>query len=342
MTAGQGTGAYRGHYKKLINDPFDAVDEALEGFAGAHADLVTLAEPRVIARRVPASGKVGFVVGGGSGHEPAFAGYVGKGMADAAACGNVFASPPPEVILAAIHAASSGRGVLMGYGNYAGDVLNFGLAAEFAAAEGIEVREIRVSDDVASAPPAEREKRRGIAGDIVVFKCAGAAAERGDSLADVERIAIKANLATRSMGVALAACEVPGTGRATFELGDNEISIGMGVHGEPGISRGPLEPADVIARTLVGAIVKDIGDAAGGDIALLVNGLGATATMDQYILYRGARRALQAAGFRVARSYVGEYITSLEMAGASVTVTLLDDELTAFLDAPARTPQLVR
>ena len=303
---------------------------------------MTLAAPRVIARRVPSTAKVGFVVGGGSGHEPAFAGYVGKGMADAAACGNVFASPPPDVILAAIHAASTGRGVLMGYGNYAGDVLNFGMAAEFAAAEGIEVREIRVSDDVASAGPAERDKRRGIAGDIIVFKCAGAAAERGDSLGDVERIAVKANLATRSMGVALAACEVPGSGRLTFELAEDEISIGMGVHGEPGISRGPLEPADSIAGALVAAIIKDMPGASGGDVALLVNGLGATATMDQYILYRGARKALEAAGFRVARSYVGEYITSLEMAGASVTVTALDGELTELLDAPARTTRLVK
>jgi dihydroxyacetone kinase len=342
MTATRGTGAYRGFYKKLINDPFDAVDEALDGFAAAHSDLVTLAAPRVIARRVPAPPKVGFVVGGGSGHEPAFAGYVGVGMADAAACGNVFASPPPEVILAAIHSASSGRGVLMGYGNYAGDVLNFGLAAELAAAEGIDVREIRVADDVASAGPAERDKRRGIAGDIIVFKCAGAAAERGDSLAEVERIAVKANMATRSIGVALAACEVPGTGRLTFELGDDEIGIGMGVHGEPGIRRGPLEPADAIAGALVATILEEIAGASGAEVALLVNGLGATATLDQYILYRGARRALEAAGVRVARSYVGEFITSLEMAGASVTVTVLDDELTALLDAPARTPRLVQ
>jgi dihydroxyacetone kinase len=342
MTAAQGTGAYRGFYKKLINDPFDAVDEALEGFAGAHSDLVTLAAPRVIARRVPASGKVGFVVGGGSGHEPAFAGYVGHGMADAAACGNVFASPPPDVILAAIHAASTGKGVLMGYGNYAGDVLNFGLAAEFAAAEGIEVREIRVSDDVASAGPGERDKRRGIAGDIIVFKCAGAAAERGDSLGEVERIAVKANLATRSMGVALAACEVPGTGRLTFELAVDEIGIGMGVHGEPGIRRGPLEPADAIAGALVAAITGEMDRAESRDVALLVNGLGATATLDQYVFYRGARRALEAAGFRVTHSYVGEYITSLEMAGASVTVTALDGELAELLDAPARTTRFVQ
>jgi dihydroxyacetone kinase len=326
-------------YKKLINDPFDAVDEALEGFVAAHADLVAFAEPRVVVRRAPSPDKVGLVVGGGSGHEPSFVGYVGAGIADAAACGNIFASPPPNVVLGAIHAANHGRGVLMGYGNYAGDVMNFGLAAQLATAEGIDVREIQVSDDVASASRAEAAKRRGIAGMIIVFKCAGAAAEQGLSLAEVERIAVKANGATRSIGVALSACEVPGSGRPTFELPDDEMEIGMGVHGEPGIQRGPLRPADEVARSLVDAIVSDIEDRGGGDVALLVNGLGATAYLDQYILYRGARRALEASGLRVIRSYVGEFITSLEMAGASVTVTLLDDELLAFLDAPASTPR---
>ncbi|HEV2034672.1 MAG TPA: dihydroxyacetone kinase subunit DhaK [Candidatus Dormibacteraeota bacterium] len=324
-------------FKKLINDPFDAVDEALEGFVAAHADLVVFAEPRVIVRRNPAEGKVGLVVGGGSGHEPAFAGYVGTGIADAAACGNIFASPPPNVVLAAIRAANHGRGVLMGYGNYAGDVMNFGLAAQLASAEGIEVKEIRVTDDVASAAKSETTKRRGIAGDVIVFKCTGAAAEQRLSLNEVERIAVKANAATRSMGVALSACEVPGSGRPTFELADGEMEIGMGVHGEPGIKRGPLQPADEVARTLVDAIVADIGDRGRGEVALLVNGLGATAYLDQYILYRGARRALEASGLKVVRSYVGEFITSLEMAGASLTVTLLDDELLSFLDAPAST-----
>ena len=324
-------------YKKLINDPFDAVDEALEGFVAAHADIVELAEPRVVVRRARAGDKVGVVVGGGSGHEPAFVGYVGTGMADAAACGNIFASPPPNVILGAIHAANHGRGVLMGYGNYAGDVMNFGLAAQLAIAEGIEVREIQVTDDVASAPRDQAAKRRGIAGDIIVFKCAGAAAEQGLSLTEVERIAAKANGATRSMGVALSACEVPGAGRPTFELPDGEMEIGMGVHGEPGIKRGPLEPADAVARTLVDAIVADIEDRGRGDVALLINGLGATAYLDQYIVYRGARRALEASGLRVVRSQVGEFITSLEMAGVSVTVMLLDDELLSLLDAPANT-----
>lgn len=326
-----------GGFKKLINDPFDAVDEALEGFVAAHADLVAFAEPRVVARRNPGAAKVGLVVGGGSGHEPAFVGYVGTGIADAAACGNIFASPPPNVVLAAIHAANHGRGVLMAYGNYAGDVMNFGLAAQLARAEGIEVKEIHVTDDVASAAKSEANKRRGIAGDVIVFKCAGAAAEQGLSLDEVERIAVKANAATRSIGVALSACEVPGAGRATFDLADDEMEIGMGVHGEPGIKRGPLQPADEVARALVDAIVADIGDRGNGEVALLVNGLGATAYLDQYILYRGARRALEASGLNVVRSYVGEFITSLEMAGASLTVTLLDDELLSLLDAPAST-----
>ena len=324
-------------YKKLINDPFDAVDEALEGFVAAHAGVVAFAEPRVVVRRKPAADKVGIVVGGGSGHEPAFAGYVGIGIADAAACGNIFASPPPNVVLAAIHAANHGRGILMGYGNYAGDVMNFGLAAQLANAEGIEVREIQVTDDVASASKHDAAKRRGIAGDIIVFKCAGAASEQGLSLAAVERVAVKANAATRSIGVALSSCEVPGSGRPTFELPNGEMEIGMGVHGEPGIRRGPLRPADEVADSLVEAIVADIDERGRGDVALLVNGLGATAYLDQYILYRGARRALEARGLRVVRSYVGEFITSLEMAGASVTVTLLDDELLSFLEAPAST-----
>jgi dihydroxyacetone kinase len=326
-------------YKKLINDPFAAVDEALEGFVAAHADIVALAESRVVVRRVPATNKVGLVIGGGSGHEPAFAGYVGKGMADAAACGNLFASPPPNVILTAIRAADHGYGVVTSYGNYAGDVMNFSLAMQMAGTEGIEVREIRVSDDVASAPKAETGKRRGIAGDIIVFKCLGAAAEQGMSLAEVERVGLKANAATRSMGVALSACVVPGAGRPTFELPDDEMEIGMGVHGEPGIRRGPLQTADEVAQTLVDVILADSDGGGGGDVALLVNGLGATAHLDQFILYRGARRCLEASGLRVVKSYVGEFITSLEMAGASVTVTVLDDELLTLLDAPANAPR---
>jgi dihydroxyacetone kinase len=334
--------AQRGVLKKIINDPFDAVDEMLEGFVAAHADLVRLAAPRVVARRQPASGKVGFVIGGGSGHEPAFAGYVGLGFADAAACGNVFASPPPDVILNSIHEANMGRGVIMSYGNYAGDVLNFGLAKQLAEAEGIEVREVQVMDDVASAGKDETAKRRGTAGDIYVFKCIGATAERGAALDEVERVAWKADRATRSMGVALSPCEVPGAGKPTFELPADMMEIGMGVHGEPGVRRGPIQTADEIGQSLVETILADMASPSGHSFALMVNGLGATSHLDMYILYRAARRAFEAAGNTVALSHVGEFITSLEMTGASVTAMELDDELRGLLDAPARTARYVR
>jgi dihydroxyacetone kinase len=328
--------------KKLLNDPFDAVDEMVDGFVAAHGDVVRLAAPRVVARREPASSKVGLVIGGGSGHEPAFLGYVGEGLADAAPVGNVFAAPGADVCLDAIRAASSGRGVLLGYGNYAGDVLNFDLAAELAAAEGIETRTIRVTDDVASAPFGERARRRGIAGGVFVFKVAGAAAARGDDLAGVERLAGRADAACSSIGVALSPCEVPGAGRPTFELGATEIEIGMGIHGEPGIERGVLTTADEVAERMVAAILGDWRAAGleGGDIALLVNGLGATPYLDLYVMYRAARRLLGGAGCRVVRSLVGEYVTSLEMAGLSFSVLRLDDELLPLLDAPARTARL--
>jgi phosphoenolpyruvate---glycerone phosphotransferase subunit DhaK len=328
--------------KKLINDPFDAVDEMLEGFVAAHADVVRLVGERVVARATHDRAKVGLVVGGGSGHEPAFAGYVGPGLADAAAVGNVFAAPSPDTCLEAIRAASSGMGVLLVYGNYAGDVMNFGIAAERAADEGIEVRTVLVTDDVASAPNAEIERRRGIAGDLIVFKCAGATAERGATLDDVERVARAANAATRSMGVALSPCEVPGAGRVSFELADDEIEIGLGIHGEPGMRRGPLLTADETAEILVETILSDLLERGGHEVALLVNGLGATAQLDLYILYRAARRALERSGIVVRRSLVGEFVTSLEMAGASVTVTLLDEELRDLLDDPARAARFDR
>jgi dihydroxyacetone kinase-like protein len=328
--------------KKLINDPFDAVDEMLEGFVAAHADVVRLVGERAVARRASGGAKVGLVIGGGSGHEPAFLGYVGTGLADAAALGNVFAAPSPDVCLDAIRAASTGRGVLLAYGNYAGDILNFGLAAKEAAEEGIETRTVLVTDDVASAPAVEVDRRRGIAGDVIVFKCAGAMAEQGASLDEVERVARSANAATRTMGVALSPCEVPGAGRLSFELGDDEMEIGLGLHGEPGMRRGPLMSADETAAVLVETILADMDERSGHDLALLVNGLGGTAQLDLYILYRAARWALEAAGNTVSRSLVGNFITSLEMGGASVTVTRLDPELAELLDAPAQAARFTR
>lgn len=335
--------AYHGVLKKIINDPSDAVDEMLDGFVAVNADLVKLATPRVVARLdAPKVPKVGLVIGGGSGHEPAFVGYVGVGFADAAACGYVFTSPSPDVVLDAIHEADMGQGVIMSYGNYTGDVLNFGLAKQLAEAEGLDVREVQVMDDVASASKAEVEKRRGTAGDIYVFKCIGAMAERGASLDEVERVGRKANAATRSMGVALSPCEVPGSGKPTFELPPDLMEIGMGVHGEPGIRRGQLQSADEIAASLVDAVLSDMDSPSGHNFALMVNGLGATSHLDLYILYRGARKVLEAAGNRIAMSHVGEYITSLEMTGASVTVMDLDAELQGLLQAPAHTACYVR
>lgn len=334
--------AWRGVLKKLINDPFDAVDEMVEGFVAAHSDVVRLIGERVVARLPPDRPKVGLVIGGGSGHEPAFLGYVGSGLADAAAVGNIFAAPSPDTCLEAIRAASTGMGVLLAYGNYAGDIMNFGIAAERAVAEGIEVRTVVVTDDVASAPATEAERRRGIAGMVIVFKCAGAMAERGASLAEVERAAQAANAATRSMGVALYPCEVPGAGRLSFELADDEMEIGLGLHGEPGMRRGTMLTADETAAALVETILADVPSASGNDMALLVNGLGATAQLDLYILYRAARRELERAGNVVSRSLVGEFITSLEMAGASLTVTLLDEELRGLLDEPARAARFQR
>ena len=328
--------------KKLINDPFDAVDEMVDGFVAAHADVVRLVGERVVARHPAPTPKVGLVIGGGSGHEPAFLGYVGAGLADAAALGNVFAAPSPDVCLEAIRAASTGMGVLLSYGNYAGDILNFGLAAQEASAEGIEVRTVVVTDDVASAPPDETRRRRGIAGDLIVFKCAGAMAERGASLDEVERVARATNAATRTMGVALSPCEVPGAGRLSFELGDDEMEIGLGLHGEPGVRRGALMSADETAQVLVDTILADLERPSGHVVALLVNGLGGTAQLDLYILYRAARRALERAGNTVNRSLVGNFITSLEMGGASVTVTTLDAELTELLDAPAHAARFSR
>jgi phosphoenolpyruvate---glycerone phosphotransferase subunit DhaK len=328
--------------KKLINDPFDAVDEMLEGFVAAHADVVRAAAPRVVARRAPAGPKVGLVIGGGSGHEPSFLGYVGQGVADAAAIGNVFAAPGADVCLEAIRAASSGRGVLLAYGNYAGDVLNFDLGAELAALDGITCRTVRGTDDVASAAPADRDRRRGIAGMFFLFKIAGAAAERGDDLEAVAALAERANEMCASIGVALAPCEVPGAGRPTFELGPDDIEIGMGIHGEAGLQRARIEPADAVVERMVEAIFADQAarGLAPGEVALLVNGLGATAYLDLYIVYRAARRRLESAGWTVSRSFVGEFVTSLEMAGASISILRLDDELRGLLDAPARTARL--
>ena len=269
-------------------------------------------------------------------------GYVGVGMADTAAIGNIFAAPAPETVLESIRRADHGKGVVLLYGNYTGDVLNCRLAVQRAAAEGIEVRSVFVNDDVASALRDEIEKRRGIAGDIIVFKATGAAAESGMGLDDVERVAKKANASTRSMGIALTGAELPGTSQPIFECGPDEMEVGLGVHGEPGVSREALRSADEVGQLLVEHICDDLSPAAGARVAVLVNGLGGTPLLEQCLVYRAVRRALTERELVVERSYIGEYITSLQMAGLSATVTQLDDELLELLDAPVRTVAVVQ
>jgi dihydroxyacetone kinase-like protein len=331
--------------KKIINDPFAFVDEMLEGILLAHPTALRLvgADRRAVVRAdAPIPGKVGIATGGGSGHLPVFMGYVGKGFVDGCAIGNVFSSPTVEQMLAATQAIHGGAGVLYLFGNYQGDVLNFGMAAEMAEAEGIKVETVLAADDVASAPRGQEARRRGVAGIFYAYKLAGAKAEAMAPLAEVKRIAEKAVANTRSMGVALSPCTVPAAGKPTFTLGEDEMEIGMGIHGEPGVRRGRLEPADKIVDLLVEAILTDTGLARGDRVSVLINGLGATPREELYVMYRRVHHLLTGRGIAVHRPYLGEYATSMEMAGASVTLLKLDAELTALLDAPAATPFVVQ
>ncbi|MDQ3532018.1 MAG: dihydroxyacetone kinase subunit DhaK [Actinomycetota bacterium] len=327
--------------KKLINHPDEFVDEMLEGLLLAHPDLLLSAtdDHRALVRAdAPLQGKVGIVTGGGSGHLPVFLGYVGKGLCTGVAIGGVFSSPSPDQMLAATRASSGGAGVLYLYGNYGGDVLNFDLAGDMAEAEDILTRTVLVTDDVASAPPDRAEDRRGIAGLFFAYKCAGAAAERGDSLDEVANVAAAAVAGTRTMGVGLTPTILPSAGKPTFELGEDEMEIGIGIHGEPGVHRGALEPADAVTERLLDAIADDLKLQSGDRVVVLVNGMGATPLEELYIMYRRAWQLLRDLGVEVHRPYVGEFATSLEMSGASISVIRLDDGLTELLDAPARSP----
>ena len=329
--------------QKLINRPDDFVDEVVEGILTAHPSrLRAIGGGRDVVRAdAPVKGKVAIVTGGGSGHLPVFMGYVGKGLADGAAVGNVFASPSSEQMLAVIREVDGGAGVLMVYGNYGGDKMNFGLAAELAAAEGIKVGEVRASDDVASAPKGDETRRRGIAGIFFLYKVAGAAADEGRDFDEVVALTERVAGTVRSIGVALSPCTVPAAGRPTFELPAGEMEIGMGIHGEPGVRRGPLESADAIADSLCDALLADLPAGDGKRVDVLVNGLGATPIEELYILFRRAASRLDAAGLVVRRAWVGEYATSLEMAGASISLLRVDDELATLLDAPAESPFFV-
>jgi phosphoenolpyruvate---glycerone phosphotransferase subunit DhaK len=327
--------------KKIINHPDAFVDEIIDALLQAHPKWIKAANPdrrALVSADAPKPNRVGIVTGGGSGHMPGFLGYVGQGLCSGVAVGNVFSSPSSEQILEATKGVNGGAGVLYVYGNYGGDVLNFDLAADLADAEGIETKTVVLTDDVASAPKEKAADRRGVAGMVFAFKCAGAAAERGDSLDEVARLCAKANANCRTMGVGLSPTILPAAGKPTFTLPDGEMEIGIGIHGEPGTHRGKLQSADDIAQHLMRQILDDLAAPKGSRLALLVNGLGATPLEELYLLYRHAAKVIAGDELQVAWSYVGEYVTSLEMAGASITVMLLDDELEALLDAPAYSP----
>ncbi|PJI94452.1 dihydroxyacetone kinase subunit DhaK [Luteimicrobium subarcticum] len=328
--------------KKLLNDPANAVVESVEGFVAAHADIVEAHDDPIFGTRVGGAvqGKVGLVSGGGSGHEPLHAGFVGVGMLSAAVPGAVFTSPTPDQITPALLAADGGAGVLAIVKNYTGDVLNFETAVELAEAEGVEVATVVTDDDVAVQDSLYTAGRRGVAGTVCVEKIAGAAAERGDDLAAVAAVASKVNANVRTMGVALTACTVPHVGKPSFDLPDDEIEIGIGIHGEPGRRRIPLAPADEITQMLLDPVADDLGLTSGEEVLLLVNGMGGTPLSELYVVYRQARKLLEGRGAVVVRSLVGNYVTSLEMQGASVTVLRLDAELTELWDAPVHTAAL--
>lgn len=333
----------RTEVKKLINDPKDAVDEALRGALAAHEELIAPVPGSTRAIRAvegPGAGKVAIVIGGGAGHEPAFWGYVGPGLADAAAIGNIFASPPPDPIIAATRAVDGGAGVLYIYGNFSGDVMNFDMAAEVMEAEGVRIRSVVTTDDIASSPIEMRNARRGVAGNVFTFKIAGAAAARRLPLDACEALARHANARTYTMGLALETCSLPETRRPSFDLGPGDMEIGVGVHGEPGVERRGIEKADACADLLLDRILAEMPATRGDEVALLVNSLGSTANFELYIVLRRVRQRLKARGLRVHRSLVGAYYTSLDMVGVSLSLMHLDADLKELLDDPCRSAAL--
>jgi dihydroxyacetone kinase-like protein len=322
--------------KKILNDPAAYVDEMLDGLVAAHPETYAQPEPRVITRAGGAvAGKVAIVTGGGSGHLPVFTGYVGRGLLDACAIGDVFASPPSDAMASAMRLSDGGAGVLRLYGNYGGDVMNFDMAGEMLEMEDIRSTTVLLADDVASAGPEEAAKRRGVAGMIYAFKIAGAAAEEMADLDEVTRIAQKAADACRSIGMALSPCIVPQAGKANFQLGDDEMEMGMGIHGEPGIWRDRLKPADAITDEMLDRILADQPLQRGDRVSILVNSLGATPLEELYIMFRRAKARLSDIGVEIVMPLVGRYATSMEMTGATVTVIKLDAELERLLKAPA-------
>jgi dihydroxyacetone kinase-like protein len=324
--------------KKLINGVEDAMTESLAGFCAAHSDIVRRGEHAPFVQRLNLKpGKVALVSGGGSGHEPLHSGFVGHGMLDAACPGQVFTSPTPDLILAAAEAADSGAGVLFIVKNYEGDVMNFEMAREMS---GKSIATVITDDDVAVEKSTFSTGRRGVAGTLIVEKILGAAAEQGRDLAALKSLGDRVNAATRSIGIALTSCTVPAAGKPTFDIAEDEMEVGVGIHGEPGRRRVKLRPAAEIAAEMVNAITSDLGERARGEAILLINGFGATPLSELYLMYDAIRRLLEPAGCIIARSLVGNFVTSLDMAGCSATVSMLDEEMKRLWDAPVHTPAL--
>jgi dihydroxyacetone kinase-like protein len=326
--------------KKLINQVDTILSESLDGFCAAHADIVTLGSGhKFVKRRNLKPGKVALVSGGGSGHEPLHAGFVGHGMLDAACPGHIFTSPTPDQMVDAAEAVAGGAGILFIVKNYEGDVMNFDMAAELVTELEIETMSVRTNDDIAVENSLYTTGRRGVAGTLIVEKIVGAAAEEGRDLESLQALGDSVNLRTRSMGVALTSCTVPAAGKPTFEIGDDEMEMGVGIHGEPGRRRVKLKSANAIVEEMMAAILGDLG-AKSGEALLLVNGFGGTPTMELYLVYNAAVKLLEKHGLKAARALVGNYVTSLDMAGCSLTVALLDEESKRLWDAPVHTPAL--
>ncbi|WP_062015116.1 dihydroxyacetone kinase subunit DhaK [Aureimonas sp. AU4] len=325
--------------KKFLNAPTDFVDEMLEGIYRAHPEVTHVeGDPRCMVATRTVDGKVGIATGGGSGHLPLFLGYIGENMLDGAAVGGVFQSPSAEQMLSVTRHINQGAGVLYIYGNYSGDIINFEMAAELADMEDIAVCHVVGNDDAASSVVGEEHKRRGVAGIVFVYKAAGAAAAAGLSLDEVVRVAEKAKARTRTMGVALSSCVVPEIGHATFSIGEDEMEIGMGIHGEPGIRRAKLAPADAVVDEMMQPILSELAFERGESAAVLINGLGGTPLEELYILFRRVAAILDEQGVQAKHVFVGEFATSMEMAGASISVLRLDDELDGFVGSSATTP----
>ena len=326
--------------RKILNDPKDFVDEMLNGVFEAHPDKVKFInnDLRCVVRANTKNNKVGISTGGGSGHLPLFMGYVGEGMLDGCAVGNVFASPSANQMFAITKEIDNGKGVLYIYGNYGGDILNFNMAADLAEMEDIKVKQVVANDDVASSPKGQEQDRRGVAGIFYVYKIAGAYAEEGTALDEVARIAKKTCDNVRTMGVGLSSCIIPEVGKPTFEMNEGEMEIGIGIHGEPGIGKGKLESSDKIVKKIMQTILEDLPFHSEDEVSVLINGLGATPLEELYIAYRKVAQILKENHIRIYSPYVGEFATSMEMAGMSITILKLDDELKTFLGKPARTP----